>query len=62
MFESNYTSAGSPYCTIAANWRNSGGQYVGLCNYYAFKVLQMNHITEAGLKNAFDEFVAENGM
>ena len=62
VFESNYASAGSPYCTIAANWRNSSGQYVGLCNYYAFKVLQMNHITEAGLKNAFDEFVAENGM
>lgn len=35
---------------------------MGLCNYYAFKVLQMNHTTENGLKQKFDEFVAENGM
>lgn len=62
MFESNYTSVGAPYCSIAANWRNTGVQYVGLCNYYAFKVLQMNHTTENGLKQKFDEFVAENGM
>ena len=62
VFEANYRSVGATFCTIAANWRNSGNQYALLCNYYAFKVLQMNNIIETGLKNAFDGFVAENGM
>ena len=48
--------------SIAANWRNSGTKYARLCNFYSFKVLQMNYITEADLNNTFGEFVAENGM
>lgn len=42
--------------------RPSGKQYIPLCNYYAFKVLKLNYIPGADIKDLFDEFVAENGI